>query len=120
MGRDKDFATIPGLAGKYLRRPGRRNERHSCAVNYNHPNRGRDWPLASPPRPYGRAERDGVEIPGRRRFTMPEYTVPPLQYDYAALEPHIDEQTMRIHHDKHHAAYVNNLNAALKDYSDLS
>lgn len=51
---------------------------------------------------------------------MPEYTVPPLPYDYAALEPHIDEQTMRIHHDKHHAAYVTNLNAALKDNSALS
>ena len=41
------------------------------------------------------------------------HSVPPLPYDYNALEPHIDEQTMRIHHDKHHAAYVNNLNAAL-------
>ena len=51
---------------------------------------------------------------------MPEYTVPPLPYDYAALEPHIDEQTMRIHHDKHHAAYVNNLNTALKDNPELS
>jgi len=51
---------------------------------------------------------------------MPEYTVPPLPYDYAALEPHIDEQTMRIHHDKHHAAYVTNLNAALKDNPELS
>src|SRR5207247_95239 len=43
------------------------------------------------------------------------YEVPPLPYDYAALEPTIDTQTMQIHHDKHHAAYVNNLNAALKD-----
>src|SRR5918994_4714564 len=42
------------------------------------------------------------------------HEVPPLPYDYAALEPHIDEQTMRIHHDKHHAAYVTNLNAALE------
>ena len=42
------------------------------------------------------------------------FTLPPLPYDYAALEPHIDEQTMRIHHDKHHAAYVNNLNTALE------
>jgi len=42
------------------------------------------------------------------------HEVPPLPYDYKALEPHIDEQTMRIHHDKHHAAYVNNLNAALE------
>jgi Fe-Mn family superoxide dismutase len=42
------------------------------------------------------------------------HTVPPLPYDYAALEPHIDEQTMRIHHDKHHQAYVDNLNKALE------
>jgi superoxide dismutase, Fe-Mn family len=48
------------------------------------------------------------------------FTVPPLPYDYAALEPHIDEQTMRIHHDKHHAAYVNNLNAALEAHPDLA
>jgi Fe-Mn family superoxide dismutase len=47
------------------------------------------------------------------------FTVPPLPYDYKALEPHIDEQTMRIHHDKHHAAYVNNLNAALESHADL-
>ena len=42
------------------------------------------------------------------------FEVPPLPYDYAALEPHIDEQTMRIHHDKHHKAYVDNANAALE------
>ena len=42
------------------------------------------------------------------------HEVPPLPYDYNALEPHIDEQTMRLHHDKHHAAYVTNLNAALR------
>jgi len=42
------------------------------------------------------------------------YTVPPLPYGFDALEPHIDAQTMEIHHDKHHAAYVNNLNAALE------
>jgi superoxide dismutase, Fe-Mn family len=39
--------------------------------------------------------------------------VPPLPYDYGALEPHVDEQTMRIHHDKHHQAYVDNANKAL-------
>jgi Fe-Mn family superoxide dismutase len=39
--------------------------------------------------------------------------VPPLPYAYGALEPHIDEQTMRIHHDKHHQAYVDNANKAL-------
>jgi Fe-Mn family superoxide dismutase len=43
------------------------------------------------------------------------FEVPPLPYDYAALEPHIDEQTMRLHHDKHHQAYVDKANAALKD-----
>jgi Fe-Mn family superoxide dismutase len=48
------------------------------------------------------------------------HTLPPLPYDYAALEPHIDEQTMRIHHDKHHAGYVNNLNAALSDHPALA
>jgi Fe-Mn family superoxide dismutase len=42
------------------------------------------------------------------------YSVPPLAYDFDALEPHIDAQTMEIHHDKHHAAYVTNLNAALE------
>ncbi|MBK8004765.1 MAG: superoxide dismutase [Gemmatimonadetes bacterium] len=47
------------------------------------------------------------------------HALPPLPYDYTALEPHIDEQTMRIHHDKHHAAYVNNLNAALEGHADL-
>jgi Fe-Mn family superoxide dismutase len=47
------------------------------------------------------------------------HSLPPLPYDYNALEPHIDEQTMRIHHDKHHAAYVNNLNAALEKHPEL-
>jgi Fe-Mn family superoxide dismutase len=47
-----------------------------------------------------------------------EYTLPPLPYDHGALEPHIDAKTMEIHHGKHHAAYVNNLNAALKDHPD--
>jgi Fe-Mn family superoxide dismutase len=42
------------------------------------------------------------------------YSVPPLTYDFDALEPHIDARTMEIHHDKHHAAYVTNLNAALE------
>ncbi len=47
------------------------------------------------------------------------FSLPPLPYDYNALEPHIDEQTMRIHHDKHHGTYVNNLNAALEPHPDL-
>jgi Fe-Mn family superoxide dismutase len=48
-----------------------------------------------------------------------EFTVPPLPYDYAALEPHISAKTMQFHHDKHHQAYVTNLNAALKDHPEL-
>jgi superoxide dismutase, Fe-Mn family len=48
------------------------------------------------------------------------YEVPALPYDYNALEPHIDEETMRIHHDKHHQAYVDKANAALEgtDWAD--
>ena len=42
------------------------------------------------------------------------YEVPPLPYDYDALEPHIDEATMKVHHDKHHQAYVDKANAALE------
>src|SRR6266508_4566773 len=43
------------------------------------------------------------------------FEVPPLPYEYGALEPHIDEQTMRLHHDKHHQAYVDKANAALEE-----
>ncbi|WP_009632235.1 Fe-Mn family superoxide dismutase [Synechocystis sp. PCC 7509] len=46
-------------------------------------------------------------------------SLPPLPYDYNALEPHIDAQTMRFHHDNHHATYVKNLNAALEKYPNL-
>ena len=41
------------------------------------------------------------------------FTLPPLPYEYNALEPHIDARTMQFHHDKHHAAYVKNLNDAV-------
>ena len=47
------------------------------------------------------------------------FTLPPLPYAYDALEPHIDAQTMQIHHDKHHQAYVNNLNAAIEKAPEL-
>ncbi len=47
------------------------------------------------------------------------FTLPSLPYDYTALEPHIDEQTMHIHHDKHHQAYITNLNAALESQPAL-
>jgi Fe-Mn family superoxide dismutase len=46
------------------------------------------------------------------------FEVPPLPYDYAALEPYIDEQTMHLHHDKHHQAYVDNANKALADTAE--
>jgi Fe-Mn family superoxide dismutase len=47
------------------------------------------------------------------------FTLPPLPYDAAALEPHIDAQTMQIHHGKHHQTYVTNLNAALEPHPGL-
>jgi len=47
------------------------------------------------------------------------FEVPPLPYPFNALEPHIDAQTMEIHHDRHHAAYVNNVNGALEKHPEL-
>src|SRR5579884_2641910 len=47
------------------------------------------------------------------------FTLPPLPYSFDALEPHIDARTMEIHHDKHHGAYVTNLNKALEGHPDL-
>lgn len=47
------------------------------------------------------------------------YEVPPLPYAYDALEPHIDKETMTLHHDKHHQAYVTNLNAAIEKHPEL-
>jgi superoxide dismutase, Fe-Mn family len=47
------------------------------------------------------------------------HELPPLPYDYAGLEPVIDQQTMKLHHDMHHGAYVKNLNAALEKHSQL-
>jgi superoxide dismutase, Fe-Mn family len=51
---------------------------------------------------------------------MPKYELPPLPYAFDALEPYIDAKTMEIHHDKHHATYVTNLNNALEPYPQLS
>ena len=48
------------------------------------------------------------------------FTLPPLPYAYDALEPHIDALTMQIHHDKHHAAYIANLNKAIAGHADLA
>ena len=47
------------------------------------------------------------------------YELPPLPYDYNALEPTVDEQTMHLHHEKHHNTYVTNLNSALENHPDV-
>jgi Fe-Mn family superoxide dismutase len=47
------------------------------------------------------------------------HELPKLSYDFSALDPHVDTRTMAIHHDKHHQAYLNNLNQALEGYEDL-
>src|SRR6185436_2075636 len=64
----------------------------------------------------------GISMLGNKVFSKnslpaetPAFTLPALPYDYAALEPHIDTLTMQIHHDKHHGAYVTNLNKALAE-----
>ena len=58
-------------------------------------------------------------VEGRQGESSMAYTLPPLPYASDALEPHIDKQTMEIHHGKHHQAYINNLNAALEKHPDL-
>ncbi len=64
-----------------------------------------------------------AEPPGGGRTDVAQntgpFSLPPLPYAYNGLQPHIDAQTMRFHHDKHHAAYVKNLNAAIAKYPDL-
>jgi Fe-Mn family superoxide dismutase len=62
---------------------------------------------------------DAVQPPAPAPVPGP-FKLPPLPYDYAALEPHIDAKTMQIHHDKHHAGYVNNLNKAVADFPDVA
>jgi len=47
------------------------------------------------------------------------FALPPLPYDFSALEPHIDALTMEIHHDRHHQAYINNVNAAIEKHPEL-
>ena len=64
------------------------------------------------------ADADTRVLEPTRRTTM-AHTLPPLPYAFDALEPHIDAQTMQIHHGKHHQAYVNNLNAALEKAPEL-
>src|ERR1051326_4257021 len=75
-------------------------------------------PLWSAP-PSRRLMALGARVPGSlalpaQKGAQMAFEVPPLPYDYGALEPHIDEATMRVHHDKHHQAYVDKANAALE------
>ena len=55
----------------------------------------------------------------RREPVPAKHLLPPLPYEYAALEPSIDARTMMLHHDKHHASYVEKLNAALEKFPEL-
>src|SRR6204780_3210548 len=55
----------------------------------------------------------------KKKESQLPYELPPLPYAFDALEPHIDAKTMEIHHDKHHGAYVANLNKALEGHADL-
>jgi superoxide dismutase, Fe-Mn family len=59
-------------------------------------------------------------LPNTARAETAAITLPPLPYKFDALQPHIDAQTMEIHHDKHHAAYIKNLNTALATAPDLA
>jgi superoxide dismutase, Fe-Mn family len=59
-------------------------------------------------------------LPTAARAEMTTITLTPLSYAFDALEPHIDAKTMEIHHDKHHAAYIKNLNTALATAPDLA
>ena len=62
-------------------------------------------------------EGEGLQMEG---FANGEFVLPPLPYDYKALEPHIDEATMRLHHDKHHAGYVKGANKALSQLKEMA
>ena len=60
-----------------------------------------------------------AQTPAVAPATEGVFKLPPLGYDYDALDPHIDAETMKIHHDKHHAAYVSKLNEAIAQAPDL-
>src|SRR5260370_11066044 len=96
--------------------------------------RGRARTWATPRRTNGARLRFGTRPPklarlvsqtrsqptNKGRVPAMAYEVPPLPYAFDALEPHIDAKTMEIHHDKHHAAYVNNANGALEKHPELA
>src|SRR2546421_12474564 len=64
--------------------------------------------------PFDGRRRVSISSTATEKGAQMAFEVPPLPYDYNALEPHVDEATMRVHHDKHHQAYVDNANAALE------
>jgi len=66
-----------------------------------------------------RTDSSAASAANRNAANAPKHVLAPLPYDYAALEPHIDARTMMLHHDKHHASYVEKLNAALEPYAEL-
>ena len=70
-------------------------------------------PIVSGREVFAADETKKTDTPKMEEKSMP-HVLPPLPYDYNALEPHIDEQTMRLHHDKHHQSYVDGLNNAEK------
>src|SRR5437016_13079020 len=61
----------------------------------------------------------GVAAESKAAAPSGPFTLPPMPYPFDALEPHIDARTMEIHHDKHHAAYVANLNKAVAEFPEL-
>jgi Fe-Mn family superoxide dismutase len=69
-----------------------------------------------------RAASAATTIPAAGGTAAAKFELPPLPYQFNALEPHIDKMTMEIHHDKHHAGYVTNLNKAIegKDYANMT
>src|SRR5579862_5903471 len=64
-------------------------------------------------------EEEMTQTTGQTAAAQGTFTLPPLPYSFDALEPYIDAKTMEIHHDKHHGAYVTNLNKALEGQADL-
>src|SRR5439155_17081303 len=75
--------------------------------------------LLSLPRAEVSLDPPAAGLPPQEGGCMAKYELPPLPYGYDALEPHIDVQTMQIHHTKHHQTYVDKLNAALAGHDDL-
>lgn len=68
--------------------------------------------LAAFLRQIGLTEREAESVEGQETVPIGQHRLPPLPYPYDALEPHIDERTMRLHHDRHHQSYVDGLNRA--------